>query len=121
MSDKSRFFVFLTTLLVTSLIFSVPLFAQDDEESAPVALEEWEREELLSLLNLVNEAQEGEQVPHDNPFMLTPTFVKGTDGNTHIPFTLTIDPEKISESVVAVYMQVQDLNSQAEELSLIHI
>jgi len=115
MSNKSRFFVFLTTALFTFLIFSAPLFAQDDEESAPAALEEWEREELLSLLNLVNEVQEGEQVPHDNPFVLTPTFVKGTDGNTHIPFTLTIDQEKIGESVVAVYMQVQDLNSQVEE------
>tara|TARA_Y100000588_G_C14258266_1_gene926487 strand:+ start:1733 stop:2779 length:1047 start_codon:yes stop_codon:yes gene_type:complete len=115
MSNKSMFFGFLIAVLVNSLIFSVPLFAQDDEESAPAVLEEWEREELLSLLNLVNEAQEGEQAPHDNPFMLTPTFVKGTDGNTHIPFTLTIDPEKIGESVVAVYMQVQDLSSPTEE------
>ena len=81
------FFGFLIAVLVNSLIFSVPLFAQDDEESAPAVLEEWEREELLSLLNLVNEAQEGEQAPHDNHFMLTTTFVKGTDGNTHIPFT----------------------------------
>lgn len=115
MSNKSVFFVFLTSVLATLLIFSGPLFAQDDEESAPAPLEEWEREELLSLLNLVNGAQEGEQVPFENPFTLNPTFVKGTDGNTHIPFTLAIDPEKIGESVVAVYVQVQDLNSQADE------
>lgn len=78
--------------------------------AAPVAaqeLEDWQREELEPLIDVVASALDGEIVAQEDPFELLPTFIKATDGNSYVPFTLTIDPDAVGDRV-AVYLYVDE-------------
>lgn len=88
------------------LIVALPAAGQDDNEQEARELEDWERAELQGLVEVVGAAVKGELTPTEDPFELTPSFLKGTDGNTYVPFTLTIDPDKLDESNVSVYLYV---------------
>jgi hypothetical protein len=79
--------------------------------AAPVAaqaeLEDWQRDELEPLVDVVASALDGEIVPQEDPFELVPTFIKATDGNTYVPFTLTIEPDSVGDSV-AIYLYIDE-------------
>ena len=91
-------------LTVAALVCAAPAAGQDEPQSRE--LSDWERAELQSLVQVVGAAHAGELDPVEDPFDLTPSFLKGTDGNTYVPFTLAIDPAKIDGSSVAVYLYV---------------
>ena len=69
-------------------------------------LEDWERAEIQSLVQAVGAALQGRLTPTENSFELQPSFFKQTDDLTYVPFTVTVDPARISESVVAMYLFV---------------
>ena len=93
-------------LTVAALVCAAPAAGQ--EEPQPPELSDWERAELQSLVQVVGAARAGELDPVEDPFELAPSFLKGTDGNTYVPFTLAIDPAKIDGSSVVVYLFVDD-------------
>ena len=93
-------------LTVVALVCAVPAAGQD--EPPPRELSDWERAELQSLVEVVGAARAGELAPVEDPFDMAPSFLKGTDGNTYVPFTLSIDQMKIDGSSVAVYLHVDD-------------
>lgn len=93
-------------VLLAAFLFAAPAAGQDEAEAVR-ELEDWEREELEALVDAVGEALEGE-APTEDPIELAPSFVKGTDGNTYVPFTLTIDQGRIDSSTVVVYLYVDD-------------
>ena len=94
-------------LTVAALVCAAPAAGQDEPQSRE--LSDWERAEILSLVQVLDAARAGELDPVEDPFDLTPSFLKGTDGNTYVPFTLAIDPTKIDGSSVAVYLYVDVL------------
>jgi hypothetical protein len=69
-------------------------------------LEDWQRDELRGLLDAITSAVEGEIVPEADPFELRPDFLKGTDGNIYVPFTLMIDPAKVDSPGLSMYLFV---------------
>ena len=71
-------------------------------------LEEWQRQELQSLVEVVSAALSGQIVPAEDPFEFRPDFLKGTDGNAYVPFTLSIDQSKVRASSLAMYLIVVD-------------
>ena len=93
-------------LTVAALVCAAPAAGQDEPQ--PRELSDWERAELQSLVEVVGAARAGELVPVEDPFDLSPSFLKGTDGNSYVPFTLAIDPTKIDGSSVVVYLFVDD-------------
>lgn len=94
-------------VLAAALLLAAPAAAQNDSEQEAAELEDWEREELQLLVAAVGDVLKGESMPSANPFELTPSFLKGTDGDTYVPFTLTIDPAQIASSA-AVYLYVDE-------------
>lgn len=96
------------------VIFAVPAVGQDDEQQ-PRELADWERAELQGLVEVVGAAVRGELTPTEDPFELTASYLKGTDGNTYVPFTLAVDPAKLQESNVALYLYVIEHGSDAAE------
>jgi hypothetical protein len=96
----------LACLTVVALVCAAPAAGQDEPQ--PRELSDWERAELQSLVEVVGAARAGELVPVEDPFDLSPSFLKGTDGNSYVPFTLAIDPTKIDGSSVVVYLFVDD-------------
>ena len=94
-------------LMVAAVICVAPAAGQEAAPQ-PRELADWEREELQALVQAVTAARTGETAPGADPFDLAPSYLKGTDGNTYVPFTLTIDPAQIDGSNVAVYLYVDD-------------
>ena len=92
---------------VAALVCAAPAAGQDAQPE-PRELAEWEREELQTLVQTVTAARTGELAQAEEPFDLSPSYLKGTDGNTYVPFTLTVDPARIDGSAVAVYLYVDD-------------
>lgn len=97
---------------LAAFLFAAPAAGQDE---AARELEDWEREELQALVEAVGDALEGDAATED-PVGLAPSFVKGTDGNTYVPFTLTIDSARVDSDTVVVYLYVDDTRmAEAEE------
>ena len=97
---------------VFSFMFAVPLLAQDEEQEGP-QFEEWELKEILPLLEVIRTARTEQQpsfVTHEGvreveePFELSTSFIKGTDGNTHVPYTLAIPLGHLEASTVALML-----------------
>ena len=84
---------------VAMLLAAAPVAAQD--------LEDWQEDELRTLCDVVRRARAGEIVALEDPFQLDPTFIKATDGETYVPFTLTIDPGAVGD-MVAIYLYVDE-------------
>lgn len=90
---------------VFAMLAAVQTGAQDPDESD---FEDWQRDELRPLLEAINAAVAGEIVPDANPFEMVPDFLKGTDGNAYVPFTLTVDPAKVTTPTLAMYVYVSE-------------
>ena len=88
------------------LMLAIPAISQDQEQENQ--FEEWQRAELRSLVEVVNAALQGQVVPTEKPFQLKADFLKGQDGTTYVPFTLTIDPAKVGSSSIAMYLFVTE-------------
>ena len=91
---------------VAALVCAAPLAAREEQQSRE--LSDWELAEIQSLVQVVDAARAGELDPVEDPFDLMPSFLKGTDGNTYVPFTLAVDPAKIDGSSVAVYLYIDE-------------
>lgn len=99
MNDIVRRTRVLTACAAVALFAVAPAAAQDD-------LEDWQRAELRSMLDAIEAAQDGRIVPVGDPFEFRPDFLKGTDGDAYVPFTLMIDPDRIDTSSVSMYLYV---------------
>ena len=96
-----RHFPMAASCVATALLLAVaPVAAQTE-------FEDWQRDELEPLVDVVASALDGEIVPQDDPFALVPTFIKATDGNSYVPFTLTLDPDSVGDSL-AIYLYVDE-------------
>jgi len=81
---------------------------QDQDQDQFAQLEEWQQQELQALVEVVKATLQGQVLATEKPFSLKPVFIKGTDGNTYAPFTLAIDPAKVTSSSLAVYLFVTE-------------
>ena len=106
MNEKTR--RILLAVFAGLLLLAGPATAQTQTPEETTVLEEWQSAELRSLVEVVRAALRGQLVPTEDPFELHPDFLKGADGNTYVPFTLTIDPAKITASSVAMYLFVTE-------------
>ena len=96
----SRHSLMAASVVATALLLAAaPVAAQD--------LEDWQEDELRSLCDVVRSARAGEIVALEDPFEMAPTFIKATDGETYVPFTLTIDPDAVADDV-AIYLYVDE-------------
>ena len=64
--------------------------------------------ELQPLVDVVRAAVRGELVPTARPFEWENDFLKGVDGKTFVPFTLVIDPVKMTSPAIAMYVLVTE-------------
>ena len=99
MHDVVRRARVLFACVAVALFAAAPVSAQDD-------FEDWQRAELRSMLDAIDAALEGRIVPSGEPFAFLPDFLKGTDGDAYVPFTVMIDPNMIDTSSVAMYLYV---------------
>ena len=70
------------------------------------SMEAWQLAELQTLVDVVASAVRGELVPTKQPFAMTADFLKGMEGKTYVPFTLSIDSSQVMGSSLAMYFLV---------------
>ncbi len=102
MNDIARRNWVATSCVVAMLLLTTSSVAAQEE------LEEWQLQELESLIDVIAAAKDGQLVAQDNPFSLNASFLKGADGVTEVPFTLTIDASKVSASTVGLFLFVEE-------------
>ncbi len=88
---------------VAHLLVTAPVSAGQDSE---IVLEDWQLAELQTLVDVVAAAARGQGVFTQDPFRISPDFLKGREGKTYVPFTLSIDPSQLTESSLAMYLFV---------------
>ena len=62
--------------------------------------------EVRALVRVVYAALRGGRVAAQRPFGWSSEFFKGTDGTTHIPFTLTVDRSRLRTTTAVLYVLV---------------
>ena len=87
----------LTLAAFTSLVL-VPSAAAQDQVP----------QEVQTLVDVVNAAVRGQVVPTARPFEWENDFLKGVEGKTYVPFTLVIDPVKITAPTIVMYVFVTE-------------
>ena len=92
----------LTLAAFTSLVLVTSAAAQDQ------AQDQARRREIDTLVDVVRAALRGQVVPTARPFEWENDFLKGVEGKTFVPFTLIIDPVKITSPTIAVYVSVTE-------------
>ena len=86
-------------VIALTLIFNPTL------AGAQGSLEEWQENELRPLTAWLTTAVQGD-APSETPFEMAQDYLRGTDGETFAPFTVTLDPSTISMSQVSIYLLV---------------
>ena len=107
MNDSARR-KWVTVVCVTAALLTASSVAAQDAPDGSALLEDWQRQELRTLIDVVRAAHNGQIVASVDPFEFRPDFLKGTDGNTYVPFTLSIDPSKVTASTLAMYLFVTE-------------
>ena len=99
MNDIARRTRALTACVAVALLAVAPAAAQDD-------FEDWQRAELRAMLDAIDAALDGRIVPVAEPFEFRPDFLKGTDGDAYVPFTVSIDPARVDAGALSMYLYV---------------
>ena len=74
-------------------------------------------QEAQALVGLVYATLRGRVVPSERPFRWSNDFFKGENGNTYVPYTLTIERAKLPTSTVAMYIFVTPRSQAAQKLA----
>jgi hypothetical protein len=101
--------------VLAALLAAAPAGAQD--------LEDWQDAELRTLVAAVDAARRGARAPDAGPITYLPSYLKGGDDLTYVPFTLLIDPAAVSnadgdvtDNVVA-YVAMAEAGSDSADLA----
>ncbi len=114
MKDCVRSAWVVAACLVAALLTVAPAGAQD--------LEDWQEAELRTLVAAVDAARRGGGAPNAGSVTYLPSYLKGGDDLTYVPFTLLIDPAAVSnadgdvtDNVVA-YVALAEAGSDSRDL-----
>jgi hypothetical protein len=96
-------------------ITSAPVAAQKKDDKKPPKRSKAEQADVETLVRLVDGVSGGTQpAPTDVAITWESNhFVKGQDGVTYIPFTLTVDKAKLAKGLVAYYVRVVNKSEAA--------
>jgi hypothetical protein len=90
--------------VVLAVLLTVSRPAALPQEQDPLAAARVK--EMRALVTAVYAVLRGRLVPAERPLGWSNDFFKGQDGNTFVPFTLTVERAKLSTSTVAMYILV---------------
>ncbi len=115
MKDCARSAWVVAGCVTAMLLAAAPVGAQD--------LEDWQEAELRTLVAAVDEARRGGRAPDQGVITYLPSYLKGGDDLTYVPFTLLIDPAAVSDGDSAVqdnvvaYVAMAEAGSDSRELA----
>lgn len=104
----------LSIVLIPTFLVAVQNEQNETEQEDPTqGFEEWQRLEVQPMIAVMENALLGNPTNTDQSFELTPDFLKGGEGFTYVPFSVTFDREALGFSplepeMVAVYLFVTE-------------
>ncbi|MGH9145553.1 MAG: hypothetical protein ACRD1Q_02500, partial [Vicinamibacterales bacterium] len=104
---RSRLLAGLAVLaIVTGGRLAVPALAQNPTNKPgdkPATLDKQQQQEGNALVQYVQEAMGGNAVPPDVPMTWRSYFVKSQNDQVYVPFTVMLEPGKLSGNQAALY------------------
>ena len=101
MTTTARCIITLAASVAVALAAVVPVAAQNAD------FEDWQRDEFRPLLAAVEAALEGEIEPEADPFEISTDFMKGVEGSTYVPYTLTVPADRLPDAEsMLMYLRV---------------
>lgn len=108
MTTIVRRMITLAASVAVALVAVVPAAAQNAD------FEDWQRAEFRPILAAVEAAVGGEIEPEAEPFEMATDFLKGVEGSTYVPYTLTIPADRIPDAQsVLMYLRVVPVGAMA--------
>jgi hypothetical protein len=101
LSSPHRICVWVIALAVCLVPLAAGAQKKDDRKQ-----QEAQDREVQTLAKLVDAASAGQPAPADFAIQWHNDFLKAQEGRTYVPFTLTIDPTKLSPQPIAMYIRV---------------
>ena len=101
------------TLIGTAWIALSGLAAHSVEAQGVEDFEDWQVNEIRSLVETVTSARLGERADDIGGFEIKPSYMRGIEGNTYTPFTLIINSPVITGPSIATYLAVTPVDAQA--------
>ena len=101
------------------LLFSASLFAQGSPaEQKPRKLSDGEKKEIQLVLKMVDEVAAGQTAPNDLSLTwVREDLLKAQGNKQYLPFSVLIDPSKVTGGKVSMYWRVVAKNAAAAEPS----
>jgi len=128
MDRKLRRRIFDVACVFTIALILNSGLATAQEEEVAEGLEDWQKEEVRPLLDSLKTAVAGDLLI-ENPFEIEMDFLKGSEGTVYVPFTVAMDPSRLSQSGFVMYMVVtphveppvagEDAPESAEDVPLV--
>ncbi len=105
---RSRLLAGLALLaILTGGWLAVPALAQNQtNKPAAASLDKQQQQEGNALVQYVQEAMAGNAVPPDVPMTWRSYFVKSQNDQVYVPFTVMLEPGKLSGNQAALYYTV---------------
>src|SRR3954451_9818570 len=104
---RGMFALFLSIVLASS----IGLFAQNKDDKKR---DDAQKKEIQNIVKIVDDAAAGQPVANDLSLTwLREDVLKAQGNKEYVPFTVTIDPSKVSGGTVAFYWRVVSKNPAA--------
>ena len=108
MTTIVRCMIILAASAAVVLVAVVPAAAQNAD------FQEWQRAEFRPILAAIEAAVGGEIEPDAESFKMATDFLKGVEGSTYVPYTLTIPADRIPDAQsVLMYLRVVPVGAAA--------
>jgi hypothetical protein len=105
----------LTLVTAATLVFSVNVLAQRGGKGQPTSdansrkLTDAQKKEIQTAIKIVDDGAAGQAVPNDLSLTWSrEDILKATDNKEYVPFTVTIDPSKVTGGNVSIYWRVAE-------------
>src|SRR5947209_1469641 len=96
----------LALLTAGILTVSTPLFAQG-RGTAPPKLSDAQRKDMMATAAMVDASMAGQPAPNDLSLTwLHDDLLKATNNREYVPFTVSVDPSKVTGNTVSIYWRV---------------
>jgi hypothetical protein len=97
----------LALLSIGILAASVALHAQGRGNAQPPKMSDAQRKDMLAIAGLVDADMTGQAAPNDLSLAwLHDDLLKATNNREYVPFTVSIDPSKVTGNTVSMYWRV---------------
>jgi hypothetical protein len=108
---RERAFFSLVFILVSVALTGLVPAQQKGKE--PKKYDKAQTQDIRALLKMVDDASAGQPAASDFQLTWQGQFLKARDQKTYVPFTITIEPGKLTSSAIAVYVRAVKRGGEA--------